>query len=149
MPLILGVDPGRNGALAVLSDETRDGAYRVQTHDMPDTASGLHSLLLSLPPVAFAAVEKPFYPRQIGATNVARIAEAYGALKSALLFCGIPQREVRPAEWKAALNLGPNKAASRERASMLFPDDGDQWVRAKDDGRAEAALIAWYGRKFK
>lgn len=149
MNLILGIDPGRQGAVAVLSDETRDGAYRVATHDLPDTTAGLHSLLLSLPPVAFAVVEKPFYPRMIGITNATRIAEAYGALKAALLFCGIPQREVRPAEWKAAMNLGPNKAASRERASMLFPDDTDQWTRAKDDGRAEAALIAWYGRKWQ
>lgn len=149
MALILGIDPGRNGALAVLSDETRDGAYRVKTHDMPDTASGLHSLLLSLSPVAFAVVEKPFYPHGIGATNIARIAEAYGALKATLLFCGIPTREVRPKEWKAALNLGSDKAASRQMASMLFPDDTGQWARAKDDGRAEAALIAWYGRKFQ
>jgi hypothetical protein len=31
-------------------------------------------------------------------------------------------------------------------ASQYFPDSADQWARVKDDGRAEAALIALYGK---
>jgi hypothetical protein len=31
------------------------------------------------------------------------------------------------------------------RASQLFPNQADQWKRVKDDGRAEALLIAYYG----
>lgn len=148
MKRILGIDPGRNGALAVMDTETQNGAFRVAVQDMPDTTSGLLDALLKLPPVAFAMVEKPYYPPQIGIRHVSVIAEQWGALKAALLFAGIPLREVRPAEWKAALNLGPFKAASREKASAFFPDDTDQWRLAKHDGRAEAALIAWYGRKY-
>ena len=69
-------------------------------------------------------------------------------LKGALAWRSVPMFEVRPAEWKAALNLGTSKSASRERAMMQWPDDADQWRRARDDGRAEAALIAWYGVRF-
>ena len=47
-------------------------------------------------------------------------------------------------DWKAALNLSSAKSASREQASLTFPDDAAQWARVKDDGRAEAALLAWY-----
>ncbi len=148
MTRILGIDPGRTGAIAVMDGKTVDGVLRVTVQDMPDTTSGLVEALVNLPPVAFATVEKPFYPPQIGIRAIAVIAEQYGALKAALLFAGIPLREVRPAEWKKALNLGPDKAASREKASAFFPDDDDQWRLSKHHGRAEAALIAWYGRKF-
>lgn len=74
---LLGIDPGRQGALAVLENETRDGAFHVTTYDLPDTTSGLLDLILSLPPVAFATVEKPFYPQGIGKRNVAAIVQAY------------------------------------------------------------------------
>ena len=40
---------------------------------------------------------------------------------------------------------GKPKAASRGMATELFPHIADQFRRVKDDGRAEAALIARYG----
>ncbi len=143
--LILGIDPGRQGALALL--DTAEG--RVTCTDMPDTTAGLANFIVALPRVAFCIIEKPFYPQMIGIKNAAKIAEAYGALKACLHWGGIPTREVRPAEWKAALGLTSSKSASREKAGMLFPDDADQWNRVKDDGRAEAALIAWHGSRVK
>lgn len=144
MTIILGIDPGIKGALALFDKAER----RVTVHDMPATTQELDDLLSSIPPVKFAVVEKPYYPKVIGITNAARIAEAYGRIKALLYTHGISANEVRPAEWKAALNLSSNKAASRESATMFFPDDADQWKRAKDDGRAEAALIAWYGMRW-
>jgi hypothetical protein len=143
--LILGIDPGVNGSLALFDKAEQ----RVTCHDMPDTTTGLQELVSGLPAVAFAVLEKPYYPKVIGIKNVAAIAEAYGKIKASLVWRGIPIREVRPAEWKAALNLSSNKAASREMAGLIFPDDAEQWARVKDDGRAEAALIAWYGLKWK
>lgn len=141
---ILGIDPGRNGAIALFDKLER----RVQTFDMPDTTLGLHELLSSMPVVRVCVLEKPFYPQMIGITNAVKIAEAFGILKGALAWLSIPTQEARPAEWKAALNLNSSKAASREKASQMFPDDAAQWARVKDDGRAEAALLAWYGLKW-
>lgn len=143
--LILGIDPGRQGALALLDTSEN----RVTCTDMPDTTAGLADYITNLPALAFCVIEKPFYPQMIGVTNATKIAEAYGALKASLHWGGIPTREVRPAEWKAALGLTSSKSASREKAGMLFPDDADQWSRVKDDGRAEAALIAWHGSRVK
>lgn len=142
--ILLGIDPGVKGALAVY--DTHEG--RVKTHDMPDTTAGLYDLIGTLPKIDVCVVEKPFYPKVIGVQNVARIAEAYGRIKAILFGHGIPIHEVRPADWKAALNLSSNKAASRELAGCCFPDDADQWARVKDDGRAEAALLAWFGKRF-
>jgi hypothetical protein len=41
-----------------------------------------------------------------------------------------------------------NKDASRQKASMLFPKFAHLWARKKDDGRAEAVLLAHYGSKL-
>ncbi len=142
--LLMGIDPGRQGAVAIFDKV----ALSVVTHDLPDTTQGLIELFASLPPVRHCCIEKPFYPHQIGAANVARIAEGYGRLTAVLAYQGIPVFETRPAEWKAALNLNTSKAASREKASQIFPDCADQWRLAKHDGRAEAALIAWFGLKW-
>lgn len=139
--IYLGIDPGRSGAFALFDRNE----MTVQTFDMPDTLSGVHHLLAALPPVRGCIIEKPFYPRMVGTTTVAVMAENYGALKSALLWLDIPCHEVRPAEWKKSLNLGPIKTESRNKASQIFPGCADQWALKTKDGRAEAALIAWYG----
>ena len=140
--ILLGIDPGVSGAFAVLDTVEN----RVTTHDMPDTTAALHSLVMSLPPVRICILEKPYYPKIIGTANVARIAEAFGKIVSALTWRDIPTEQVAPAKWKAALNLNSNKAASREMASQLFPEDAAQWARVRDDGRAEAALLAWFAK---
>lgn len=138
--ILLGIDPGVQGALALLDKHEN----RVTVHDMPDTTDTLYDLVRSFPPVAVCMIEKPFYPKIIGIKNAAKIAEAYGRIKAVLFVCGIPIREVTPRDWKAALSLSDSKAASRELAGAFFPDDADQWKLAKHDGRAEAALLAWY-----
>ena len=138
---LLGIDPGKQGALAVL-----DAAeWHVTTHDMPDTIGGRRDLLSEIGRVDVAWVERPFYPRMIGVTNAAKIAEGFGILLACLDFAGIPTRLVDPSAWKKNMRLGSDKAASRQLASMTWPDCADQWKLAKHDGRAEAALIALYG----
>jgi Holliday junction resolvasome RuvABC endonuclease subunit len=140
MTRILGIDPGINGAFAVLETSDR----RLVIHDMPDTTAGLIALVDSLPSLDFCMIEQPFYPKIIGMRNAARIAVAYGKVVALIANRGIPLDEVTPSKWKAALNLNSIKTASREMASLVFPASAEQWSRVKDDGRAEAALIAWY-----
>jgi crossover junction endodeoxyribonuclease RuvC len=53
---------------------------------------------------------------------------------------------VRPAIWKRALGLGKDKEAARLRAMQLFP--AADLRRKKDHGRAEALLLAWWGRQY-
>ena len=142
--ILLGIDPGIHGALALY--DKNEG--RVVVHDMPDTTDTLFDLIRSFPAIKVCMIEKPFYPKIIGIKNAAKIAEAYGRIKAVLFSCGIPIREVAPSDWKAALRLSSNKAASRELAGAFFPDDADQWKLAKHDGRAEASLLAWYAMGF-
>ena len=142
MTLILGIDPGKSGAFAVLN--THD--MQVETYDMPGTLEDKRALISDIGRVKCCWLERPFFPRMIGIKNAVTIAQAYGELKACLFFAGIPVFEVDPSAWKKTMRLSTDKNASRALASQYFPDCSDQWSRVKDDGRAEAALIALYGK---
>lgn len=157
MHVTIGIDPGLDGAIAVLDEYGKDimladtptiqiavarGTKR--EYDMP----GLVKLLTFLPPWngvhAMHAVleESQPMPRQ-GVRSMFTVGVGFGIWLSALAFAGIPYTRVRPAVWKRALNLrGKDKEASRLRAQQLFPHAS--LARKKDHGRAEALLLAWY-----
>lgn len=141
MTRIIGIDPGKSGAFAVLDCDE----MQVTTHDMPGTLDEKRELISSIGVVKCAWLERPFFPRMIGIKNAVTIAQAYGELKACLFFAGVPVFEVDPSAWKKTMRLSTDKNASRALASQYFPDASDQWARAKDDGRAEATLIALYG----
>lgn len=139
--MILGIDPGKSGAFALLNTDDMD----VTTHDMPGTLEEKRVLIANIGKVRCAWIERPFFPRMIGIKNAVTIAQAYGEIKCCLFFAGIPTFEVDPSAWKKTMRLSTDKNASRALATQSFPDCSDQWARVKDDGRAEAALIALYG----
>ena len=141
MSLYIGIDPGKSGAIALL--DTDD--MQVKTYDMPGTLDEKMGLISAFGPVKCCWLERPFFPRMIGIKNAVTIAVAYGELKACLFFGGVPTFEVDPSAWKKTMRLSTDKNASRALASQYFPDCSDQWKRVKDDGRAEAALIAHYG----
>jgi crossover junction endodeoxyribonuclease RuvC len=60
-----------------------------------------------------------------------------------------PLHFIAPSVWKGKLGLlNSDKSASREKARTLFPAGAHHFARVKDDGRAEATLLAYYGRKY-
>lgn len=142
MSLYLGIDPGKKGALAVLDSEE----MKVDVIDMPDTTAALHEWIAALPIIKLAVLEKPMIGMVAGPRQIATTFENYGVLRGAVQWRDLPFVEIAPAKWKAALDLTKqDKAASRQRASQLFPDQADLFKRVKDDGRAEAVLLAWWG----
>lgn len=143
MTAILSIDPGKTGALAIFKHGELDAIA-----DMPDTTAGLQDLLMDLPPLKCAVVEKAYAGTVAGPRQIATTFQRYGALLASLQWRDIPIQEVQPAAWKKALGLGKDKAASREMASQMFPSHAELFRRVKDDGRAEAALIGayWMGK---
>lgn len=139
--LLLGIDPGRKGALAILDAEE----MHVEVHDMPQTPQELYALFESLPKIKMCILEKLHAGPQMSRTAIARMFEDYGLLKGALIWRDVPFFDVRPAKWKPALNVTADKSSSRQMAMQLWPDQASLFKRVKDDGRAEAALLAWYG----
>lgn len=140
MSLFLGIDPGKKGALALLDTET----MRVTCTDMPGTTRELHDLFSAYPVLTGCMLEKLHAGPIMGRTTIATMFMNYGILKGALAWRDIPFDEVRPSQWKPGFGLSKDKNASREKASQLFPDDAEYFKRVKDDGRAEAALLAYY-----
>jgi crossover junction endodeoxyribonuclease RuvC len=59
----------------------------------------------------------------------------------------VPTEYVSPQKWKRHFGLTSDKDESRRAASRLLPKSAHLWARVKDDGRAEAALLAIYGAR--
>ena len=149
--LFLGVDPGFTGALAVYN--TTSGNLTIM--DMPLVTSpkgrteiNMHALydMLHIPedqPVKAMLEFVAARPGQ-GAPATFRFGQGYGALQMAVIANKIPVQYVTPAVWKKHFGLVKDKGASRGLASQRFPKNAGEFTRVKDDGRAEAALIALY-----
>lgn len=145
MARFLGIDPGKAGAIAVMDGDDMS----VVVYDMPATIEEKRAILSEIGAVRVGWIEKPFFPRMIGIKNAVTIAQAYGEMRACLFFAGVPTNEIPPAAWKKTFGLSTDKDASRAYAASVFPDQAHLWTRKKDDGRAEAALIAYYGWRKK
>ena len=143
---IVGVDPGVTGALAVF-----DRGSLVQVLDMPVNAGRVNGAEIAAwmhdlwgPEAVFLEWTQPM-PKNGSIANYS-LGLNTGIVVGVVQALGIPLERVRPAEWKLKMGLrGKDKSASRGMATELWPDFADQFRRVKDDGRAEAALIARYG----
>lgn len=150
---VLGIDPGINGALAFLTD----GALVV--HDMPTLALqrngkakreldgyGVARLIDDAFPVTAAAIEiANGRPGQDSGADCS-FCKLAGRLIGIVEANFIRHEPVAPVRWRRTVGIkaGAGKDASRARAAALFPEQSALFARVKDDGRAEAALIAWW-----
>ena len=145
--LTLGIDPGKTGAIAFL-----DGRTLIDVVDMPPLTghalgSAIADLVADFAPLEIgeAWVEKVASRPNQGHMNVWTFAEGYGAILGALGVLRIPVHHVSPAVWKKAAGISKDKDVARQRACELWPAESARFARKKDDGRAEAALIALHG----
>jgi crossover junction endodeoxyribonuclease RuvC len=157
MSFIIGIDPGAAGAVAILEP---DGSL-VQVFDMPSVeivSNGKAKRRIS--PEMLAAELRLYnvhatcaYIEQVGAmpgqgvSSMFAFGEAFGLAKGVLAGLGIPVQSVPPARWKRALGLNSGKDAARAKAAATWPQQAGEFKRVKDDGKAEAALIALWGLK--
>lgn len=149
----IGIDPGLSGAIAVLWADGNLDIMDTPTavvkntrrdylvNDMAVLAAGLDG--------SVAAIEAARgMPRQSSATT---FKQGYGCglWQGILAARDIPYDVVDPQRWKRALGLpvGADKGASRVLASRLFPAAAGMLTRTKDDGRAEALLLAEWRRR--
>jgi crossover junction endodeoxyribonuclease RuvC len=151
LDFVLGVDPGLSGALCLL----RLSDKQIDIFDMPVTDGRVDPAKLAgivemckLRGSIVAAVENvSSMPRQAGAFNFGRSA---GVVHGVLGAMGVPMELVSPNVWKGAVGLrklvgesqAANKTRARELAQKLWPWNATDFKRVKDDGRAEAALLA-------
>jgi crossover junction endodeoxyribonuclease RuvC len=141
---ILGVDPGKTGAVAIVST---NGA-QCEVWDMPTTEADYLDLEEEI--TCLYGLPKAIYLESVhampgqGVTSMFSFGVSFG---QARLFCALFKVRwvlVTPQKWKGALSLGRDKEASRARAKQLYPFVDLKFK--KDHNKAEAILIAEYGR---
>ena len=140
MNTILGIDPGANGAIAMVQPD-------VCVWDMPDTPHDLSALLRTFDAATTRVyLEKQWARPTDGKVQAFANGEGYGLLRGVMATLGIAYELVAPATWKLAMGLrGKEKADSRQKAQELYPTA--PLARVKDHGRAEALLIAHFGHR--
>jgi len=85
-------------------------------------------------------------PKQ-GIASSGRYMRAVGTLEGIVSCLNIPTTFVTPQKWKKFWGLkGSDKERSRSLAVRRYPEIASMLARKLDHGRAEAALIAGYGR---
>lgn len=141
MTTILGIDPGMTGAIAQVSPTE-------EVWDMPETPHDLAALLATFDPATTVAyVERVASMPGQGVASTFKFGYSFGVLIGCLASRGIRYELVAPSKWKRAMGLSKDKGESRRLAQALYPALVSQLRRARDDGRAEALLIAEWGRR--
>lgn len=150
--IVFGIDPGFSGAIA----EYWPAEHRLYVHDMPTVPSQKGKAELNCHAVLDLLTTDGSLPVQVwcekvgarpgqGVSSMFRFGQQLGALEMAVAANQHQLRWITPSKWKAHFGLSADKGAARKVAMERFPAVASQFARVKDDGRAEAALIALYG----
>ena len=152
MSYVIGIDPGINGAIAMFRDNVLFTVVDMPTLEVDSgktkkrhiSAVGLRDILVYYP-TAHVVIEKVGAMPGQGVTSMFNFGRSAGIIEGVVAAMHLPSTYVTPAAWTKAVGRAAGKDASRMRAMELFPSKAELFKRAKDDGRADAALIAyWY-----
>ena len=118
----IGIDPGKNGAMAVLKE---DRTFRIVPY-------GPQS-----------------YADELEFSEAFHFGENFGFIQGLLIAFGIPYELVRPQKWKKEFSITGDKNSSIQVCKRLFPTANlrKEGGRKDDDGMAEALLMAEYARR--
>lgn len=146
---VLGIDPGLQGALA-----TWDGK-QLTIIDVPIVKArsrgnevnlpALADVVSQLAPFDAAYVERNSSRPHEGVSSARKGGLVEGILLGCIIMCCRKVYRPTPRQWKKVMRLTKDKNYSITKAIEAFPDYHHFFVRKKDHGRAEAALLALYG----
>jgi hypothetical protein len=158
--IILGVDPGKTGALAFY-DPRLD---HLEVIDVPVIAAGTRNkkvvdedalaelIRIRADFVTHAFIELVNAMPKEGAVGAFSFGTTFGLLRMAVVAHRIPRTYVTPQKWKKATGAPAAKDGAAARASQLLPRHASHWTikrlhcnQVQAAGRSEAALIAYYG----
>lgn len=153
MNLHWGIDPGLGGAVGIIGD----GGEFVAVYDMPTLptttgrrqidAAALAGILRQHQPV-FTLLERVGARPGEGDVGAFSFGQTFGAILGVLAALELWHDLIQPAVWKrrAGIAAGADKRASVAICKRLIPGAADHLTGVKDDGRAEALLLALQGR---
>jgi len=153
--LTFGIDPGLTGAVATLIDGEAGPFLDMPTLDVGGWGEVdaravvvfIRSVRAAHPDAEVSAcIEKVGARPGDGGTSAFRFGQTAGKLQAVLEVMGIPAERVVPSQWKRQFGLlKQDKDAARLLAIARFPAAAPVLARKKDNGRADALLIAlWF-----
>lgn len=145
---VLGVDPGKTGAIALLQD-----GHLMDVVDTPETDGALAQLVAGWLPIDLAIVENVHSMPGQGVASTFNFGVSLGVVKGVLATLQVPIDWVTPTAWKKLHGIPTGKNVTKaeqkrraiRRATEKWPEMGHLFARVKDADRAEAALIAAWG----
>ena len=157
---VLGIDPGLDGAVALLTESRAQvwdspvlnvgpGGKVRREHDVAGMVRLLTHALSSVAGPVHVAIESVHAMPGQGVRSMFSMGKGMGVWLGILAALSLSYNLVTPQRWKKAMldGMGKEKDAARFRALQLFPALSDQLARKKDHGRAEALLLAEYLRR--
>jgi len=155
--IYLGIDPGLDGGVGVIANDAKL-VFGVPTlirkkakgtkreYLVGQMANILRDTLRSGSGVLAYLEDVHAFPMQ-GTVSMFNMGEGKGIWLGILSALEIPYELISPQSWKKAMGLNKDKEASRLLALRLFPELTDALKLKKDEGKAEAILIAEYARR--
>lgn len=166
----IGIDPGTTGAIAVINcnnltlfalpvrEEKRNGKTRTRLDvvglcNLSASLGSLFNGVVTIEDVWIAGGDNP--------ASVGELMRIVGACEAAFTSAGFDVRKAAPQAWKAEFGIAGAglieadrskrrailKTRARDKACELFPGSASMFARVKDADRAEATLIAEFGRR--
>ena len=150
--IIIGIDPGLSGAIAVLEDNKVLNLF-----DMPVMSEGkknkrqlnsayLVNLIrqnLDKDKDTVVVVEQVNAMPGQGVTSMFNFGQTFGAIKGICAALELPIFFVRPSKWKKYFELiNASKDSSRTKAIEMYPKLSNQLSKKKDVNKSDAILIA-------
>jgi len=151
---VIGIDPGISGAISVFNWYTRtlENVIDMPTLEVDSGKTKKRHIsavclcnYLTIFSNAHVVIEKVGAMPGQGVSSMFNFGRSAGIIEGVVVGLKIPHTYVTPQTWTKAVGRAAGKDASRMRAMELFPSKAELFKRAKDDGRADACLIAyWY-----
>ncbi len=158
--IIAGVDNGFSGAICKMDvtnskhwfKYSSEPLYSIEAFDMPIIKNQKNeideqALVAMLKECDHVFIEKAQVMPKQGISSSGRYMMSYGIVRGICSALGIPYTLVTPQRWKKDIlaDMPKEKGASIIMVKRLFPSI--DMSRKKDHGRAEAVLIAEWGRR--
>lgn len=161
--IVIGIDPGLTGAVAVMDHNGVRAVFDLPTMPVPGAGPkalvknkidgrALCQLLLKHCP---ASEGKPrVFLEKVstmgGANNAVQtqgsLMRSLGAIETVVECLNFPMEQVAPQSWKKQFGIGSDKAKALDVARRLHPEAAAELKRVRDHNRAEAILLAHFGR---
>ena len=149
---IIGIDPGIQGALAILDNEKV-----IDIVDLPVMSEGkknkkqlngaylsdyLKKHILNIENTVVVVEQVNAMPGQ-GVTSMFNFGQTFGVIKGICAALKIPIYFVRPSKWKKHFDLiRSSKDASRTKVIEMYPSLSNLLSKKKDVNKSDAILIA-------